>query len=239
MVVSARYTFLSGLTREFPIGSGSCFAIAPQGFLLTNRHVTRCRESAPEELTDPRGALLAKRDWWKITVCFGPEPSAQQEATVVYESAYHDVALIRIDRRFPRPFGVTRSRQAGDLVFVAGFPGKVHDLIVSTNPTEYLRRMTGELGKPNADLSLASFTKADYEVTITQGVISAIRNVGDGEYIQTDATVSPGNSGGPVLTPSCEVVGIATFAHEDSENYNFALSLAELEQELAPFISLP
>lgn len=52
------------------------------------------------------------------------------------------------------------------------------------------------------------------ERTVTQGVVSAVnrspRGLGLDGLIQTDAAISPGNSGGPLLNSSGEVMGINT-----------------------------
>jgi serine protease Do len=44
----------------------------------------------------------------------------------------------------------------------------------------------------------------------TSGIVSAIRNMSDYKYIQTDAAINPGNSGGPLIDYQGEVVGICT-----------------------------
>ena len=61
------------------------------------------------------------------------------------------------------------------------------------------------------------------EVSITRGIVSAIRSEGDFEIIQMDAPINPGNSGGPLLSASGEVLGINTFAI-GTEGLGFALS---------------
>ena len=60
--------------------------------------------------------------------------------------------------------------------------------------------------------------------TVTRGIVSAIRPVGDFEVIQVDAPMNPGNSGGPLLSPTGEVLGINTVKVSGAEGLGFALS---------------
>jgi S1-C subfamily serine protease len=46
--------------------------------------------------------------------------------------------------------------------------------------------------------------------TITKGVVSGIRRGEHGMWVQTDAALNPGNSGGPLLNTQGEVVGVDT-----------------------------
>ncbi|MFZ5467546.1 MAG: DegQ family serine endoprotease [Pseudomonadota bacterium] len=61
------------------------------------------------------------------------------------------------------------------------------------------------------------------DFTATQGIVSAIgRNLPDESYvpfIQTDAAVNPGNSGGPLFNPRGEVVGINSQIYSRSGGY--------------------
>jgi S1-C subfamily serine protease len=62
--------------------------------------------------------------------------------------------------------------------------------------------------------------------TVTTGVISSMRDdpTGGGfKVIQTDASVNPGNSGGPLVNRAGEVIGIITYKIRGSENLNFAI----------------
>jgi S1-C subfamily serine protease len=43
--------------------------------------------------------------------------------------------------------------------------------------------------------------------TVTSGVVSGLRKIEDIIYIQTDAPMNPGNSGGPLLNEAGEVMG--------------------------------
>ena len=44
--------------------------------------------------------------------------------------------------------------------------------------------------------------------TVTHGIVSAVRTIDGVSYVQTDAAVNPGNSGGPLLDDSGSVVGL-------------------------------
>jgi serine protease Do len=69
--------------------------------------------------------------------------------------------------------------------------------------------------------------------TITRGIISNVARQTDPDspliYIQTDAAVNPGNSGGPLVSVKGEVVGVNTFILSQSggsEGLNFAVPCA-------------
>src|SRR6185369_13885138 len=48
--------------------------------------------------------------------------------------------------------------------------------------------------------------------TVTRGIVSALRQVGQVTLIQTDAAINPGNSGGPLVDRSGLVIGINSMA---------------------------
>ena len=79
--------------------------------------------------------------------------------------------------------------------------------------------------------------------TVTRGIVSAVRYpTGDLEgvapnyvtLIQTDASISPGNSGGPLVNNKGEVIGINTFNidYGRSQNLNFAVSMVDVLKAL-------
>jgi len=64
------------------------------------------------------------------------------------------------------------------------------------------------------------------QFSVSQGIISAISREGPNgldAYIQTDAALNPGNSGGPLINTEGKVVGINNFKLGDSESLGFAL----------------
>ena len=64
------------------------------------------------------------------------------------------------------------------------------------------------------------------QFSVSEGIVSAIHREGPSgleAYIQTDAALNPGNSGGPLINKKGEVVGINNFKIGDSESLGFAL----------------
>lgn len=61
------------------------------------------------------------------------------------------------------------------------------------------------------------------ELTISEGIVSSLREVDGGRIIQTTAPVSPGSSGGGLFDTQARLVGIITFQRGDGQNLNFAL----------------
>lgn len=64
------------------------------------------------------------------------------------------------------------------------------------------------------------------ELTLSPGIISAIRQEPSGSVIQFTAPISPGSSGGALLNSEGELVGITSFKVEGGENLNFAVPVA-------------
>lgn len=61
------------------------------------------------------------------------------------------------------------------------------------------------------------------DLTISEGIVSSLREVPDGTVIQTTAPISPGSSGGGLFNAAGQLVGITTFQHRYGQNLNFAL----------------
>ena len=71
--------------------------------------------------------------------------------------------------------------------------------------------------------------------TVTEGIISALDREGPNgarEYIQTDVSLNPGNSGGPLIDTSGKVIGINNFKIGDAESLGFALESNAINDSL-------
>lgn len=77
------------------------------------------------------------------------------------------------------------------------------------------------------------------QFSVSQGIVSAVHRPGLGNedaYIQTDAALNPGNSGGPLINQEGEVIGINNFKISEGESLGFALEsnyLAEAINEIS------
>lgn len=71
------------------------------------------------------------------------------------------------------------------------------------------------------DFVIAIGSPFGLEGTSTTGVVSQLYP----RYIQVDAAVNPGNSGGPLLNRFGEVLGVNTFKFLGAENLNFAVKI--------------
>ncbi|UCG54317.1 MAG: trypsin-like peptidase domain-containing protein [Dehalococcoidia bacterium] len=67
--------------------------------------------------------------------------------------------------------------------------------------------------------------------TVTTGIVSAVRTMSGEDFIQIDASVNHGNSGGPLVNLEGEVIGINTWFYSDEyvgegiTNLNFAIPI--------------
>jgi S1-C subfamily serine protease len=61
------------------------------------------------------------------------------------------------------------------------------------------------------------------DLSISDGIVSGMRELPQGRVIQTTAPISQGSSGGPLFDAYGQLVGIMTFQHRSGQNLNFAV----------------
>ena len=71
------------------------------------------------------------------------------------------------------------------------------------------------------------------EGTFSQGIVSSIREVGGDKLLQITAPISPGSSGGPVLSGQGQVIGVSVATFRGGQNLNFAIPANYLKSLLA------
>lgn len=69
--------------------------------------------------------------------------------------------------------------------------------------------------------------------TVTEGTVSAPKQLmNNSYYIQTDAAVNPGNSGGPMFNENNELIAITVSKLNDADNMGFGIPVASLKKIL-------
>jgi len=123
-------------------------------------------------------------------------------AGVVATSAEHDLAIVKLERP----------------------PAELRILDISYQDTPRLGSQVFAFGHPyNADFSLSKgivsrvLTTADLLSGSPQQVVAAMKAPQDLVWIQHDAKISPGNSGGPLLDDEGRVIGVNTFLNVKAE----------------------
>ena len=74
----------------------------------------------------------------------------------------------------------------------------------------------------------------DLGQTVTKGIISGKRKIEEKFYIQSDVSISPGNSGGPLINKDCQIIGIinAKIIGKGVEVIGFAIPSFYIEEAL-------
>lgn len=68
------------------------------------------------------------------------------------------------------------------------------------------------------------------ELTLSDGIVSSLREAKGGQYIQTTAAISPGSSGGGLYDEAGTLIGLTTFYLAEGQNLNFALPVEWIEE---------
>ena len=129
---------------------------------------------------------------------------AQYNAVLVGLDQQSDVALLKIDGNnfLYSKIGDSDNLLVGEFVVALGNPRK---LFAAAN------------NQPIASLGIVSAVDADFGLQSNGKVLD--------NMIQTDASLNPGNSGGPFVDANGYVVGINTFVQNDSENLGFSIPI--------------
>ncbi len=82
--------------------------------------------------------------------------------------------------------------------------------------------------------AIGSPARQDLAFSLTRGIVSGLRLVDGVQLVQTDASLSPGNSGGPLLDRQARVVGVVTrkIAGRAVEGLGFGVQIQDALQAL-------
>lgn len=222
---------------------GSGFIVTPDGYVITNAHVvdendeeTRkgFAQQAFQEIMEQDAAEVEETMGRKLTE---DEATALMDANSWYFSQSMQVG--NIEKEFVVVVGITGKEgkiepmnvPAKLVTMGAPIPGKDVAILHMTEKHTYPTIRVGDdqemrvgdqlyvLGYP----AVATFhplisEESISEASLTRGLVSAKKNMKGGwEVLQTDASITHGNSGGPVMNENGEVIGLATFGSIDAQ----------------------
>ena len=191
------------------LGTGSGFVISPSGYVLTNHHVVTGEQAMLERGGRPvRLTLEVKR----IEVIL-PADGTRLEAHVEASDPDLDVAVLSVaGTELPSiGLGDSDALQAGEPVVVVGFP-------------------FGRAVEAGRTVTAATVPQP----SVSRGTIAAVREGEEGEarYLQTDATVNPGSSGGPMLDEDGRAVGVVRMSLARGVGLGFGIPINRVKDFL-------
>ena len=89
----------------------------------------------------------------------------------------------------------------------------------------YLKFTKSELKQGDKVYNVSS--PVGLEQTVSDGIISALRNDSHGEIVQITAPISPGSSGSAIVNDKGDVIAIATFLNRGGQNLNFGVKISD------------
>lgn len=221
----------AGKSIEEPSVTGSCFAVSPDGYLLTNGHVVQ--DVAEWISAKPmRDQILREKLWVIDPQVWVILEGKKYQAQIAFISAHFDMAVLRIAYKGEPSFALSATPRTvrSEDVFAVGFPG------VATKPLS-VDEITQELAaraNPTSDV-LEKFKPRDFSFTLTKGVVSRTVKEATGlAWIQHEAIIRHGNSGGPLVAPDGVVIGINTAVQTEKRDSqtNMALEISQLRKEI-------
>ncbi len=139
--------------------------------------------------------------------------SKKYDVVNIYRDPVNDSAILKINASGLKPLklGDSSTLKLGQLVIAIGTPlGEFTNTVTSGIVSGLGRGITA--GSP------------------FEGAVEKLDNV-----IQTDAAISPGNSGGPLLNSKGEVIGINTAIAAEGQNIGFAIPSSVIEELIDNF----
>ena len=193
-------------------GHGTGIVVGDKGnqYVLTNRHVVD-----PEEVI---GEIQSEMSTYNVSVQLYilPGDNTCQNIPFTTEnvsmSSTDDLALIKLPARLKNKKAATLGSSSGlqvtAPVYAIGFPA------VAEGATD-----KGRIGIGGIESALLqAYPSETKDMTVSKGTVSKTDVKIDGSrYIQHEASIAPGNSGGPLVDENGHVIGINTTIYTDSE----------------------
>ena len=214
---------------------GSCFAVGKKGepvtYFVTNRHVISDDE---ESGRDEDGNIIKKIfKTAGIYIIMDNIPTKWRADVVTDNPNGADLAILQLRQttndREPcvlHPYDDPQ-KLTGSSVWAIGYPGVSDELYKKVDTTDDLLMS----GKDNVRTASGNFN----------GEVNAAYSSKNGDYIETNVTISPGNSGGPLVDEKGTILGVCTTQSVNVVGTNGAVSVNEviklLDQQKIPYMT--
>lgn len=185
--------------------------------------------------------------------------ASQQDFSGIIENAVKGVVSIRTEKSIGSGF-IIDSRgyivsnyhviEGASMIKIFTFDGQEYDVeLVNGDPFTdlVLLKATGFFNSLELESSdnvqtgekvIAIGNPLGLSFTVTEGIVSATKREGPNglkAYVQTDVTLNPGNSGGPLINRNGKVIGVNNFKIGGAESLGFALESDIIKQKINEF----
>jgi hypothetical protein len=181
--------------------------------------------------------------------------AAQQDAAEVYKQAKDAVVLIQGEHRIGTGvivsaagwvvtnYHVVAGERSVTIRFSSGLELPATDVVASDPDADLAILKLSGTGFSHLDLGDSDALAVGQRIfvisnpmglqgTVTEGLVSAVREIRGAKILQISAPISPGSSGGPVFDQTARVVGIATATIEGAQNLNLAIPASTIQSLL-------
>lgn len=220
-VVLEGQVLVEGKLRWFPLGHGTGFPVTEDHY-VTNLHVVELDGEAREGWEEAFGTEI-RRLRVSAVGTFGLGELRERPAEIVFKASRDhrdDLALIEVPGVRARPVRFNSVPARLGRVISVGFPGVSHDLATFLTSDEdrmdRLEALESKRAESDGSIDLVSYYGAEnLRASVYRGDVNNPRLPGG--YLQTDATIEGGMSGGPLLDVAGRVVGVITLSHVDAD----------------------
>jgi S1-C subfamily serine protease len=220
VAICERTVFSNGKTLELLKSTGSCFAITPDGYLLTNQHVvSKYVVPHPDTIKLKDGSIINVTVGFPVIVFF---KRVRFDAKVVWISKRFDLAILKVDRQRNQPYfalGLYPKVARQTLVTALGYPGVANDPRSRQERAGQEAKFQEALQSASKEVTVETqMLDRTFDFSASRGYVDRMTSDADGgTCLEHGARILHGNSGGPLVRSDGVVVGVNTAGMSESE----------------------
>ena len=229
--------------RWVPVGTGSAFPVAPSLY-LTNRHVVEFDEGDEDKLEEAFAkasgmesvAILETRVVLVGRFGFGTAREIPAQIRFKGIAEDDDLAVLSVEEPtgFVCRFGPVPPQRSS--VWAIGFPGISADLANSFRSVDESVAAFQTFAEENLDADgsvdlVRQIGPVNLSPTSTNGIIS--KSFLQPGFLQTNAVIAGGSSGGPLLDTQGRVIGMNTWVSSEHTGFNVSIRSERIREILA------